>query len=197
VVSGSLLVGRALPARHYGSVDIFLEALEQAEKGDVLVIDDGGGNKAACVGDLIVREAQAAGIAGLVVWGLHRDHAELVEIGLPIFSYGRTPLGPARVEAQETDALTSARFGETAVSSDDFVFADDDGAVFVSRDELDSVLAAALAIYDTERRQAERIESGTTLRAQTHFDEYLELRAEDPAYTFRRHLREVGGAIEE
>ncbi len=28
-------------------------------------------------------------------------------------------------------------------------------------------------------------------------DEYLERRGEDPAYTFRRHLRRIGGAIEE
>jgi regulator of RNase E activity RraA len=192
-----MVAGRVLPARHYGSVDVFLEALEQASTGDVLVIDDGGRTSAACIGDLVVREAQAAGVAGLVVWGLHRDHVELVEIGLPVFSYGRSPLGPANVEPQQPDALISARFGETTASGDDFVFADDDGAVFVSRDGLEAVRGAALEIYETERRQAEQIASGTTLRTQTCFQEYLELRAEDSAYTFRRHLRRVGGAIEE
>jgi regulator of RNase E activity RraA len=39
VVAGSRLVGRVAPARHAGSVDIFLEALESAAPGDVLVVD--------------------------------------------------------------------------------------------------------------------------------------------------------------
>lgn len=38
---------------------------------------------------------------------------------------------------------------------------------------------------------------GETLRQQTAFDEYLARRDADPAYTFRRHLRGIGGAIEE
>src|SRR5256885_12858275 len=36
VVPGSCLAGRVIPARHAGSVDIFLEALEGAAPGDVL-----------------------------------------------------------------------------------------------------------------------------------------------------------------
>src|SRR5258708_40250062 len=59
VVPGSRLAGRALPARHVGSVDIFLEALEGAAIGDVLVVDNGGRLDEACVGDLVVLEAQA------------------------------------------------------------------------------------------------------------------------------------------
>ncbi len=34
VVPGHRIAGRALPARHYGSVDVFLEALSRAEQGD-------------------------------------------------------------------------------------------------------------------------------------------------------------------
>ncbi|MFE4540734.1 hypothetical protein ACFRKB_37655 [Streptomyces scopuliridis] len=39
--------------------------------------------------------------------------------------------------------------------------------------------------------------AGETLRRQTSFDDYLARRAADPEYTFRRHLRRIGGAIEE
>src|ERR1700722_16683418 len=34
--------GRAFPVRHVGSVDVILEALECAQAGDVLVVDNGG-----------------------------------------------------------------------------------------------------------------------------------------------------------
>ena len=36
VIRGRRIAGRALPARHYGSVDVFLEALSRADQGDVL-----------------------------------------------------------------------------------------------------------------------------------------------------------------
>jgi hypothetical protein len=41
VVAGQRVAGRVLPARHYGSADVFLEALGRAGAGGVLVIDNG------------------------------------------------------------------------------------------------------------------------------------------------------------
>src|ERR687885_2818557 len=109
VVPGSpLLAGRALPARHSGSVDVFLEAFAAARPGDVLVVDNGGRLDEACIGDLTVLEARSAGVQALVVWGLHRDTVELVGIGVPVFSYGSLPLGPIEAREREREALTSA-----------------------------------------------------------------------------------------
>jgi 4-hydroxy-4-methyl-2-oxoglutarate aldolase len=197
VIPGQRIAGRALPARHYGSVDVFLEAFSGATHGDVLVVDNGGREDEACVGDLVVLEAQAAGLAGVIVWGLHRDTAELTQIALPVFSYGRCPAGPVRIAEQEASALVSARFGACVVTRDDIVFGDDDGVVFVAASQAGHVLAAARQIGEVERNQALKIQAGQTLRQQTAFTEYLARRAVEPTYTFRRHLRQVGGVIEE
>ncbi|MFJ7495595.1 RraA family protein [Streptomyces sp. NPDC097727] len=197
VISGHRIAGRALPVRHYGSVDVFLEAFGKAEQGDVLVIDNGGRSDEACIGDLAVLEARAAGVAALVVWGLHRDTPELVEIGLPVFSYGNYPPGPVRLDEREPEALTMARFGPHLVSGDDIVFGDEDGVLFVPAEHVEEVLATAHTIRQTEREQARRIRAGETLRKQTSFDDYLAQRTADPSYTFRQHLLRTGGAIEE
>lgn len=59
------------------------------------------------------------------------------------------------------------------------------------------VLSVARKVREREQRQADRIRAGEKLREQLQFDEYLAKRAANPAYTFRRHLRDVGGVIEE
>ncbi|WP_446041066.1 RraA family protein [Streptomyces sp. SID1121] len=194
---GSRLAGRVVPARHAGSVDVFLEAFEGAEPGDVLVVDNAGRHDEACVGDLVALEARTAGLTGIVIWGLHRDTADLRAIGLPVFSLGALPTGPQRLDPRPQDALTSATVGEWTVGRDDVVVADEDGALFLPAAAIEDLLTLAEAIRDTEHGQADRIRAGVSLRSQVRFDTYLAERDRTPDLTFRDHLRTVGGAIEE
>jgi regulator of RNase E activity RraA len=191
------MAGGARPARHYGSVDIFLEALEHARPGDVLVVDNGGRQDEACIGDLIALEAKIFGLAGIVIWGLHRDTPELLEIGLPLFSLGAYPTGPLRLDPRDADALDSARVGRWVVAANDVAMGDDNGVLFVPMARAEEIALAARAIRDTERAQAGRMRRGTSLRAQLQFSEFLARRASDPRLTFREHLRRIGGAVEE
>ncbi|UOZ04714.1 RraA family protein [Amycolatopsis sp. WQ 127309] len=197
VVPGSRLLGPAVPARHVGSVDVFLEAFEQAVPGGVLVVDNGGRVDESCVGDLVVLEARAAGLAGVVIWGLHRDTADIREIGLPVFSLGSLPTGPLSVGPRVDGGLAEAIVGVWRIGPSDLVLGDDDGVLFVPAERAEELFTLAEGIRDTERRQADRIRAGESLREQVRFADFLAARATDPALSFRAHLRAVGGAIEE
>ncbi|WP_199432263.1 RraA family protein [Qaidamihabitans albus] len=197
VSPGDRVAGRACPARHVGSVDVFLEAIEGAAPGDVLVVDNGGRLDEACVGDLVVLEAQAAGLAGIVIWGLHRDTADIRSIGLPVFSVGSMPTGPQRLDPLPPDALEHATVGEWTVCREDVVVGDDDGVLFLPAGRVEELCGLAETIRDTERRQADRIRAGESLREQVRFHHYLAQRRQRPGLSFREHLRAVGGAIEE
>ena len=184
---GARAAGRVLPARHYGSVDVFLEALNRAEPGAVLVADDGGRDDEACIGDLVALEAAGAGVTAVVIWGRHRDTSILRTLPIAVWSRGAHPKGPAGVrEAQAS----------IDVSDGDLVVADEDGALVVPAASAERILELARDIERVERDQAERANAGVSLREQFRFAEYLERRAAQPGLTFRQHLREISAEVE-
>jgi len=197
VIAGSTLAGRVVPVQHFGSVDVFMEAVESAREGDVLVIDNGGRTDEACIGDLVALEVREAGMGGIIVWGFHRDTDELVQIGLPVFSTGTTPLGPQELRTRLDSAFSHARIGDITVTSEDYVFADSDGVLFIPQANVADVVATAAEVHVREARQAVRARNGTSLRSQFQFQEYLRKREADPGVTFREHLRGLAAEIEE
>lgn len=190
----TVMAGRAVPVRHYGSVDVFLEAIARAEAGDVLVIDNGGRTDEGCIGDLTALEAEAAGLSGIVLWGSHRDSTELHDLNIAILTNGSFPAGPRRLDRRNFSDQT--RVSGILVDAGDVVFGDQDGVMFVRHADVGRVLSVADGIQDVERRQADAIRKGTALRTQLRFDEYLQARSHNDKYTLREHLQKIGGAVE-
>ncbi|MEU5156073.1 hypothetical protein [Glycomyces sp. NPDC021274] len=66
------------------------------------------------------------------------------------------------------------------VTEHHWVFADDDGVVFLHASHTDVVRTLDLEIELTERLQSQRIADGTTLREQFDFTTFLNRRGTDP-----------------
>ena len=88
-------------------------------------------------------DAAAGGVAGIVIWGLHRDTVDIARIGMPLFSLGALPSGPQRLDPRAPDALVAAHVGDWTVTGEDAVFGDEDGILFVPLDRVDEVLDVA------------------------------------------------------
>jgi regulator of RNase E activity RraA len=197
VIPGAIISGPVRPVQHGGSVDIFFEALLDAQPGEVLVIDNQGRTDEACIGDLVVLETRFAGLKGIVLWGLHRDQEELEAIGFPVFSYGRLPSGPRRPVERAAEAFAWAHVGDFQVTPADTVFADSNGAIFVATDTLPVITPVAREIQAAEQAQAQRVGEGIPLREQFQVAAYLAQRQQEPSLTFREHLRRLRQAVEE
>jgi len=77
VTANQRLAGPVLPVRHFGSVDVFLEAMQKAKGGEVLVTDNGGRLHEGCIGDLTAFEAENCVLTGIIVRWVHRDTSKI------------------------------------------------------------------------------------------------------------------------
>jgi 4-hydroxy-4-methyl-2-oxoglutarate aldolase len=189
-----MATGPCLPAQHAGSVDVFLEALQGAAPGQVLVIGNEGRVDEGCIGDLTALEAMHHGATAIVVDGAHRDTAALRTVGLPVWSHGGFPFGPRVLRPRGPDALRECVVAGHRVTGQDFVALDDDGAVFLPAADVPRVWELAGRIQSAEAEQARRAQSGDPLCQQFQVEAYLKSM---PRATFREHLRRIGKAIEE
>ena len=192
LVAGSKFAGAASPVVLNGYADRILECIYRSDAGNVLVLDNKGRSDEACFGDLAAYEARSQGLVGVVIWGRHRDSAEVEAIGVPLFSYGTYPLGMQRTFPPVEEPFARCQFDEAKVERGDFVFADDDGVLFVPKDNIESVMDAADEIQSAEQAQVAKIRAGTTLREQLQFDRYLRETKTNPTLTLGEHMEKIG-----
>jgi regulator of RNase E activity RraA len=141
-------VGVVAPVVHAGSPDIIREAIAGAARGHVLVVDNNGRLDEGCIGRTLAAEAAAAGLAGIVLDGAHRDGAALRALGLPLWSRGACPAQPHEVRRPHATALQAATCGSTTVTREDAVFADEDGVVFVALVDCARIISRAHEMAD-------------------------------------------------
>jgi len=133
----------------------------------------------------------------MIVWGCHRDTVELKRIGFPKFSYGTHPAGSQRLDPRDQDALTITRFGDFKVGREDVVFADTDGFFLPRVKEPRNFYLQPTPFGKQSGVKQKHYRPARSSVSSFSLTEYLAQRSTDPAYTFHRHLRDIGGIFEE
>jgi 4-hydroxy-4-methyl-2-oxoglutarate aldolase len=156
-IAGPAFTVEARPGDNLG----FHLALAVARPGDVLVVDGKGDLGSALFGDLMVTQAQAADLAGLVVDGAVRDTNELIARGYPIFAAGRNPAGPTKgIPGRLSIPICVAG---APVNPGDLVVGDADGVVVIPRNDVETVLVAAAKKLAEEQQRLKEIAEGSLI----------------------------------
>lgn len=165
------MVGRAHTVRCEDDFLAVLQALRDAEPGEVLVIGAGGGTQAVA-GELFAGEAARKGLAGIVIDGACRDTARLATMTLPFYARCSSPMAGTAERPRETAAEVAC--SGVTVRRGDWLIGDRDGIVVVSEGEAEDLLARAESIQAAEGTVLQRIESGESLFDLLSFTEHLE-----------------------
>jgi regulator of RNase E activity RraA len=142
-----------------------------AAPGDVIVVD-GGGQEIALAGELFARGALARGLAGIIVDGGYRDIGYIKTCKLPIFSRFVTPMAGTSGKLGEVQVPVSC--GGITVNPGDAILADEEGVIVVRQDEVEGLLASAVAIKEAEGRLIKQLNFGSTLSDGLNLTEHVE-----------------------
>ncbi|MEV6034780.1 RraA family protein [Nonomuraea sp. NPDC052116] len=146
---GARVAGRAFTIwTRSGDNALIHQALDVVEPGDVIVVNGGGDESRALIGELIGQRAKNKGVAGFVIDGAVRDADGLGEMGMPVFARAVTPAGPYKNGPGHLGRTVAV--GGVAVAPGDLILGDADGVVVVPLAEAERVAQVAEAVFVTE-----------------------------------------------
>jgi RraA family protein len=154
------VVGPALTVKARTGDNLMLHrALDMAEPGDVIVVEDQGDTAQALIGELMMMWAERRGIAGVIIDGAMRDVEVLRELKIAAYATGIQPKGPYKNGPGEINTPVSC--GGVVVNPGDIVVGDADGVLVIRPADAPAVLEKAKSKYKKEMAAREAIRNGT------------------------------------
>ena len=150
------LLGTAFTVKlPHGDNLVFRAAIKYVKPGDVIVIDAGGFEDRAVIGEVTTRYAMAKGVAGIVCDGALRDSEELSQLDFPIFARCASPNGPFFNGPGEVNVPIVC--GGQLVHPGDIVVGDRDGIVFISPEYAEEVYESTIKAKVKEAAQLKEL----------------------------------------
>lgn len=137
-------------------------AIEAAQPGDVIVIDNGGRIDTSCWGGILATGAKYKGVAGVVIDGACRDVDDCVDLDFAVYCRGSV-VATARGRIMEESTNSMIQFAGVQVRPGDVVFGDKSGVVIVPQEAFDEVLVKAEELFEKEEAMVKAILAGETM----------------------------------
>lgn len=154
------LLGTAFTVRARPGCNLMLHrALDMAQPGDVIVVEDQADLTQALTGENMMMWAQRRGLAGVIIDGAVRDKDSIGALAFPVYARGINPRGPHKSGPGEINVPVSC--GGVVVHPGDIVVGDGDGVVVIAPRDAVGVLAKARAKLDKEIATRAAIHAGT------------------------------------
>jgi 3-hexulose-6-phosphate synthase/6-phospho-3-hexuloisomerase len=155
------MVGKALTVKTIdGDWAKPIEAIDKADKEEILVIDVNGG-KTAIWGELATWSAKLKGLSGVIIDGAIRDFDDIIKMDFPIFYRHISPNAGEPKGLGEIGAEVVC--GNQTVKTGDWIIGDDSGVVVVPKEIAQEIANRALDVKEHENRIREEIKSGGSL----------------------------------
>jgi 4-hydroxy-4-methyl-2-oxoglutarate aldolase len=134
-------------------------AIEAAQPGDIIVIEQHSGVNAASWGGILSLGAKLRGVAGVIADGPVRDIDEARQHDFPVWGSTVTTF-TARGRLVELATGGPITLGDVRVNPGDYSIADGSGVVIIAAENIERVLAAAEEIFAREAAMAQALREG-------------------------------------
>ncbi len=162
------IVGRAVtvritaagltPSKHH----LGTEAINAADPGNVIIVDNGGRRDVSCWGGILATAAKVKGVSGVVIDGACRDVDDYIEIGFPVYARNPVPV-TARNRVMQEAFNVLVQCGGVQVRPADYVIADRSGVCIIPHEKIEEVLAIAEELYHKEEMMVAELKRGVNV----------------------------------
>jgi 4-hydroxy-4-methyl-2-oxoglutarate aldolase len=162
LLQGRRISGAAVTSYNFPGDNLMIHvALNVAERGQILVLANGGGTQGALWGDVACTFAAQKGVAGVVADGPVRDIDALREMDFPVWA---TSISPSHPEKRGPGSVNVPIVVDgVLVEPGDVIVADGDGVLAIPQAHLARTLEGARQRAEREVAIRKRIKAGESL----------------------------------
>jgi len=158
IVDGVKMIGKAVTVRTYpGDWSKPVQAIDIADKGDVIVID-AGGVEPAVWGELATHSAIQKNLSGVVIDGAIRDTPEIKKLKFPAYAKIITPQAGEPKGFGEINVPVN--ISGVKVFPGDWIVGDDDGVIVIPKENITEITNRSMDVLEKENRIREEIQRG-------------------------------------
>lgn len=119
--------GKIVTIKCHEDNSLVKQAVAEPGEGRVIVVDGGGSQRRALLGDMLAEQAAGNGWAGLVIFGVIRDVDQIGDTALGVQALGTCPLKTEKLGVGQRDIVVS--IGGVTISPGEYAYADNNGVI--------------------------------------------------------------------